>query len=471
MANTKLVVVEANEVPLKVFRRFADRNPSSNIAKLLAESSVITTEADDVPIEFLYPSQTWASFNTGVSYSQHKINWYNDPKPAEYPLYYKILADNGCSVGLVNSLHTAPSEEGMANSQIKFLIPDIYAKNSLVKPLKYSAFQKFNQELSNKNRRVSSLRLGLREIQMGLKLPSLGVRLGTLWNTAKLLGQVATKRVTKERLRNIQFMLTADMFVKLLKQNEVDLAVFFTNHIAGNMHRYWYASFPKEYSGDAYYNDKWIERHLREIQHAVSLFDSFIGKMMKFCRSTGRGLIIGSSMGQYANPKLDVTKDVCYVIENLPQFVEAFGVQRDKYDPQLAMYPQYTLKFKNAQDATSAFRTFQTFQKEPPAGIKIYPDLNDKILTLSVHIAKDTFEVLGKMRTISELGVKAESISDHHSGKHHPDGTLIINPRGATTKERVTYLEFAPAVLDFFGVCRPEYMLNPSFKIRPSSKF
>ena len=471
MANTKLVVVEANEVPLKVFRRFADRNRFSNIAKLLADSSVITTEADDVPIEFLYPSQTWASFNTGVSYAKHRINWYNDPKPTEYPLYYKILADNGRSVGLVNSLHTAPSEEGMANSQIKFLIPDIYAKNSLVKPLKYSAFQKFNQELSNKNRRVSSLRLGLREIQMGIRLPSLGVRLGTLLNTAKLLGQVATKRVTKERLRNIQFMLTADMFVKLLKQNEVDLAVFFTNHIAGNMHRYWYASFPDEYSGDAYYEDKWIERHLREIQHAVFLFDSFIGKMMKFCRSTGRVLIIVSSMGQYANPKLDVTKDVCYVIEDLPQFVEAFGVQRDKYDPQLAMYPQYTLKFKNAQDATSAFRTFQTFQKEPPAGIKIYPDLNDKILTLSVHIAKDTFEVLGKMKTISELGVKAESISDHHSGKHHPDGTLIINPRGSTTKERATYLEFAPAILDFFGVRRPEYMLNPSFKIRPSSKF
>ena len=470
MANTKLVVVEANEVPLKVFREFADRNPSSNIAKLLADSSVITTEADDVPIEFLYPSQTWASFNTGVSYSKHRVKWYNDPKPAEYPLYYKILADNGRSVGLVNSLHTSPSEESMANSQIKFLIPDIYAKNSLVKPLKYGAFQKFNQELSNKNRRVSSLRLGLREIQMGLKLPSLGVRVGTLLNTAKLLYQVATKRVTKERLRNIQFMLTADMFVNLLKRNEVDLAVFFTNHIAGNMHRYWYASFPKEYSGDAYYDDKWIERHLREIQYGVALFDSFIGKMMKFCRSTGRVLIIGSSMGQYANPKLDVAKDVCYVIEDLPQFVEAFGVQRAKYDLQLAMDPEYTLKFKNVQDATSAFRTFQTFQKEPYAGIKIDPDLNDKILTLSVRIAKDAFEVLGKRKTISELGVKAEAISDHHSGKHHPDGTLIINPRGSTAKERVTYLEFAPAVLDFFGVRRPEYMLNPSFKIQPSSK-
>lgn len=470
MINTKLVVVEANEVPLKVFRWFADRNPSSNIANLLAESSVITTEADDVPIEFLYPSQTWASFNTGVSYSKHKVNWYNDPKPATYPLYYKILADNGRSVGLVNTLHTAPSEESMANSRIKFLIPDIYAKNSLVKPLKYGAFQKFNQDLSNQNRRVSSLRLGLREMQMGAKLPSLGVKLGTLWNTAKVLAQVASKRVTKERLRNIQFMLTSDMFAKLLKQNEADLAVFFTNHIAGNMHRYWYASFPNEYSGDAHYDDKWVERHLREIQYALSLFDSFIGKMMRFCRSTGRVLIIVSSMGQYANPKLDVTRKVCYVIEDLPQFVEAFGVQRDKYDPQLAMYPQYTLKFKNAQDATSAFQTFQTFQKDPPAGIKIYPDLNDKVLTLSVHIAKDTLEVFGNRKTISELGVKAEAISDHHSGKHHPDGTLIINPRGLTTKERVTYLEFAPAVLDFFGVGRPEYMLNPSFKIRPSSK-
>ena len=67
---------------------------------------------------------------------------------------------------------------------------------------------------------------------------------------------MATKRVTKEYPQNVQFMLTSDMFVKMLKQNDVGLAVFFTNHIAGNMHRYWYASFPDECFSGAYYDDK-----------------------------------------------------------------------------------------------------------------------------------------------------------------------------------------------------------------------
>ena len=65
--NQKAVVIEVNEVPLKIFRHYQQLRPKSQIARLLKDSLVLTTEAKDVTVDFLYPAQTWASFNTGAS--------------------------------------------------------------------------------------------------------------------------------------------------------------------------------------------------------------------------------------------------------------------------------------------------------------------------------------------------------------------------------------------------------------------
>ena len=45
---------------------------------------------------------------------------------------------------------------------------------------------------------------------------------------------------------------------------------------------------------------------------------------------------------------------------------------------------------------------------------------------------------------------------------------IIDNGRAPTMDQdrlRIDYLEFAPAVLEFFGVPRPRYMIEPRFEI------
>jgi len=140
----KVIVLEINEVPLKIYRNYAKLKPKSAIAKLLSNSLNLETRAEDVEFLDLYPALTWASFNTGASFNQHKIAWYNDPKPDEYPLYWKYLASNGISTGLLNTLHTSPSTELINNEQIKFLIPDCFGEDgsSETKPAYFSSFQR-----------------------------------------------------------------------------------------------------------------------------------------------------------------------------------------------------------------------------------------------------------------------------------------------------------------------------------------
>ncbi len=120
----KLIIIEINEMPLRVFQRFQKLRPGSHLDELLKSSQVIETLAQDVEQSFLYPSQSWASLNTGAPYSAHKIHWYNDPKPDEYPLYWKTLANHGFSIGIVNSLHSSPAEQyAGSNKNYKFVIP------------------------------------------------------------------------------------------------------------------------------------------------------------------------------------------------------------------------------------------------------------------------------------------------------------------------------------------------------------
>ena len=460
-----VVIIEANEVPPRILRTFAAAAPSSHIARLLRESRVLTTEASDVPPNFLYPSQTYASLNTGVPYDRHRIHWYNDPKPVDYPLYWRILARSGCRVGLVNSLHTAPLDDLMDDDHIAFLIPEVFAPTPVTKPAEYRSFQRFHQQQANENRRVAAISLGLREARMALQLPSLGVTPGTMLQVAGIVTGAVARQVTKERLRNVPFMLTADMFMRLLSRHAVDLAVFFTNHVASSMHRYWYALFPDESPADAY-EDEWVTRYAQEIPFALGLFDAFIGRVMDFARATDRVLIVNSGMGQCAHREPETNRASEYLVKDLGRFLATLGVPENTYQVRSAMAPHHTIEFPSAHDADQAFQTLDGLDVATPQ-----PWLHVNANVLNITVRPDCVDrILQSLAaTPAALGLVSVDIDDHGAGRHHPDGILIIDNGRAPAMDqdrlRIDYLEFAPALLKFFGVPRPRYMIEPRFEI------
>ena len=444
---------------------FAAAAPYSHIARLLRESRVLTTEAGDVPPYFLYPSQTYASLNTGVPYDRHRIHWYNDPKPADYPLYWRILARRGYRVGLVNSLHTAPLDDLVDDDHIAFLIPEVFAATPVTKPAAYRSFQQFHQQLTNENRRVAAISLGVREARLALQLPSLGVTPRTMLHVARIVAGAVARRVTKERLRNVPFMLTADMFMRLLSRHAVDLAVFFTNHVASSMHRYWYALFPDERPADAY-EDEWVTRYAQEIPFSLGLFDAFIGRVRDFARATNRVLIVNSGMGQCAHPKRNTDRASVYLVKDLGRFLATLGVPENAYKVRSAMAPHHTIEFPSAHGADQAFQTLDALDVATP---RPWLNVNGNVLTISVRQNWVDRMLQSLAATPAALGLVSVDIDDHGAGRHHPDGILIIDNGRAPTMDqgrlRIDYLEFAPAVLEFFGVPRPRYMIEPRFEI------
>ena len=95
----------------------------------MAEGLVGSTNVtDDVPRE-IYPSQTWASLGTGAPFSDHRVYWYGDPKPPDFPFYWQAAAAHR-TVGLVGVLHSSPLSEQCADPNVLFALPDAFRRHT-----------------------------------------------------------------------------------------------------------------------------------------------------------------------------------------------------------------------------------------------------------------------------------------------------------------------------------------------------
>ena len=461
----KVLILEANEIPLRIFRQFAKLRPGSHIDQLMRSGQVIETLAQDVEPDFLYPSQTWASLNTGSPYSKHQIHWYNDSKPAEYPLFWKTIAENGFSVGVVNTLHSSPAEPFAAsNSNFKFVIPDCFAPDSYTKPGYFGPFQSLNRKAVSANSRATSLSAPVREAALTvLNSPRYGIRMGTMMEGTSLVVKILQKKVNREQLRNLQFPLVADIFMRQLHKHEPDLAILFTNHVAASMHRYWYGLFPEDYPTKVY-DEKWLAKYQGEINAAVDLFDNYVGTFMRVAKEMDRVLVIVSSMGQKANQTPEHRKDnsIDYRLEDVKKFISRVTKNGYAFRVDAAMVPQYSLAFRNVAEASSAAAEMQEI-KPTLKNIILGLDQNRETVTISAALTPPATEffIAGQSYSHKDLGFVQLEIDDHHSADlqqpYQPSCEALgelpgIRARDAETLWPATILLYDGADLYYLGL-------------------
>jgi hypothetical protein len=469
--NQRMLILEVNEVPLRIFREFAGSRQGSYISRLLESSQVMETRALDVDRTFLYPSQTWASLNAGAPYGKHQIHWYNDPKPAEYPLYWRLLADKGISIGAIGTLHSSPAAPfAEKNEHYKFIIPDCFAPDSYTKPRYLQPLQSLNLRAVKASGRTASLRIPMREVAVTLvNWRRYGIRLKSMSEVAQVAIKILRKKVNRERLRNLQFPLMADVFLRQLERYQPDVAILFTNHVAANMHRYWAGLYPGDYRSEIY-GAAWRAKYQGEILAAMELLDRYAGELMRVAEATNRILVVVSSMGQEANSNLtpdDTKQTSSYRLDDVKKFVSQVTQRLYPFEIRSAMVPQYTVVFENQEKATAAVgdmhRARSTMQG---IGMNLHQNLATVTIAASLDPMASQFRIGGQSYTHKDLGFIRLEIDDHHSGHHCPEGTLIIynSETAKAARSSIDYLEYAPALLKHFGLPRPSYMQEPSFR-------
>ncbi len=461
----RAVVIEINEIPPRLLRWYAERTPNSAVAELLRTSVLAETVLNEEPERGLYPSQSWATLAMGVPHDKHGVYWYGDPKPADLPLYWQAIAKTR-RVGVFGTLHSSPLNDTTADLPgAVFAVPDVFGDDPNVLPTTLGPLHRFNLRMTRQNGRAVDSAAPVADYMDGLRaLRGSGIRVRTLVELGMLAGRVAAGRASKERLRTAQFLLLADAFEAQLDASRPDLAVFFTNHVAASMHRYWPATFPDDW--DVTPNGpEWVARHEAEIPAAMDALDGFLGRVLRWCQTHDRSLVLVSSMGQTGGGEVDQGGDRTLVVDDPRTFASALGVA-ESVELKASMVPHLTFDFDDEERAASEQ---QRLSELPVAGSRLQVDRSRTAVTITYHLddATDLIDIDGQQVRVSEAGLRWVAVTEHKSGVHHPIGTLLVanSPQAALPSEPVDVLEVAPALLSLLGAPALDHHVDPSFSL------
>ncbi len=434
-----MIVVEANEISKEVFEWYGKRSNGS-ISKSL--SHIITTELDDMPEEYLYPSQAWASISTSLPSSLHKIRWYNDSSK-DSKFYWRELSQKGKKVMIMGSLHTGSiSEEEKLNYD--FVFPDFFHKTPIVTNNKYRSFQEFNHDISvMSGRKTSLVNVLINASKSFIKYPFLSAWGVSIKDFGVLFSSILNSRKDPEILRNIQFLLQSRIFINEIKKgNGSDLSIIFTNHVASCLHRNYI-----DFTSESLNEEEKVKK--RNIYNAMKMLDNFINEISSV---ENREILIITALGQRLNKNISAQykqKNLYdYKLIDKTKFLSFFIKNKNKNNninflPE--MIPQYTFEFSNEDLINKFISETKKIGSDPNAirfgyyvpqgrvsesnkGLFLHIDKNGKKVTCTTTVRpdKDGFIHLNKRKVhFEELGFTKFKVADFHHGEHTRFGCLI----------------------------------------------
>lgn len=457
----KLIIYEINELPPRLLKFYIKKRPQSALATIFHKGKYKETFTYDVG--HLHPWSTWPTLHRGVGKSKHQINYINQDlsQSEQWPPIWKILSEHSIDVGVFGSLQSYPPIE---NSYIKFYLPDTFAPDDKAFPKLLSRFQSFNLNLVQKNKAVSSK---FKKSDF-IKFLLLFLRGAISFKISlKIFNHILKEKVIpiyKTRRSIFQPLISFELFFKFLKKEKPQFSTFFTNHLAGMMHRYWRHLFPEDFELDGSRVNKFFGK---SILIAMDLFDSHLKKLINFCDSNSFSLMVLSSMGQkarYKGPNIPelVVSDFSLLIKNINLIVSDYQIVP-------AMQPDICVICKNDESLEKLILNLKklVFVNGEVVFKVPYKPINRTInLSLQNPSNEDdlNYFLFNKKKLIpSQVGfTKIER--ERGSAYHTPEGIMLMY--GEVIKEIkfkdkiVDTREICPKLLDFFKVKIPDYMIK-----------
>jgi len=417
-----LILYELNEVPEKVIREYIKIRPHSYLAKLISKSEFLLTFTDDVGE--LHPWSTWPTVHRGVPNFIHNIRFINQDLTCakKYPPIWEVLASMGISIGIFGSLQSYPPLKG---KNFKFYVPDTFAPNKTCYPKYLSDFQEFNLHLAGANKAIQK-KIDLRAIILFCRLIFLRmISPKTLFISISQVIKESYNPKFKSRRSLIQPHFGFDVYLKELKKHNPSFTTFFTNHVAGMMHRYWKDLFPKDFKLK---NSK-KAFHSNSILKAMDIADEQIGQLYKYSKFNDANLWILSSMGQKAIDRGNNNSEL--FLENFSDLLNSLKLEKEKYKLLPAMQPDICIKchdiqsLKNLEEASNYLVDLNgeiiLKKRYNPNGLNLNLSIQNSESAKSEKLVK--FKNNNPQK-LDEYGLKI-IYRDIGTGYHSPEGILI----------------------------------------------
>ncbi|OAJ53697.1 hypothetical protein A6V36_35755 [Paraburkholderia ginsengiterrae] len=423
-----LIVYELNEVPWRVVDWYIKLKPESNLAGVLQRSASFTTVTHDNGE--LHPWTTWPTVHRGVYNSEHNIRFINQDLSSArcFPPIWETLANSGFKVGVFGSLQSYPVP---SSGKYSFYIPDTFARSPETFPKRYSAFQRINlRQTASDGATVSRVKVDGSVISDAIRLPFIGVRPGTFLALASQLKNERTNNEYRTRRSLMQAPLAFDVFVNAYNRTRPEFTTFFTNHVAGAMHRYWRYAFPDDFAETNVSSSDDFKRGT--ILKAMDIADRQIGMLCALADRDGGSLLILSSMGQEAAKRPPYHGELRVVDSD--QLAKAIGFI-GPVKANLAMQPDFNFEFESTIYAEEFLARATRLRDREGKSIWFRATREGTSVNLGLGAPKSVLEsgrvylFNGSHAATAELSLADIGVSkiyrDPGTGYHQPEGIMI----------------------------------------------
>lgn len=448
----QVLLYELNEVPWEIVDLYRHQRPKSALAALLPRALSLTTISEEQPVD-LQPWRSWPTIHRSLWTRDHN-SWDlgQDPETFRGVDLWTAAARAGKQVGVFGALQSWPAQRFLGS----FYVPDTFARTAATYPANLRRFQAFNLAMTAENRFAAGARLPIRRLPfIGADMLRRGLTPMSAFRLARHL--VAEKldpaQVSKRSV--MQVVPGFDIFWHLHRRHDPDLSIFFTNHVASMLHRYWADALPPAGAP--------MGPGANSVLEALDIFDRQLGRMLSWQREArDRVLVIASSMGQERVEKREMGSS--FVVEDAARLAVALGVADAVAG--VGMYPAQSLTLPGAEDAERALERLRSVEH---SGGPMFRELrqNGRSVSFEVDYLSEAGTLLPSASflgadgtrvgtSIADLGIAVRTRpTGGNTGEHTTRGILICaGDRIAADPGRreVSVLDVAPSLLALIGV-------------------
>ena len=397
----KLIIYELNEVPLKLINYYCKLYPRSSFSKIKSKGLLKKTYTYDSGE--LHPWVTWPTLHRGVGNDVHKITSINQDLniAKDYPPIWEKLLEKKIDIGIFGSLQSYPP---IRNKFVKFYVPDTFSPSNKTFPKYLSIFQTFNLYLAGKNKAIPS-NFNFKSVFLFIKLACKFPKIFKV--IFELLFQVINEfinPINKIRRSLFQPVIGFEIYSDLVKKFNPSYTSFFTNHVAGVMHKYW-----KYLFSDKKLNKK-EKFFAQSIIKAMKIADKEIERLIRLADIHDYTILILTSMGQDLINRGEYIPEL--YLENFNLFLKSLGLDASKYDLKPAMQPDICISsssFKDREDLRKAIKRLKSTKKEnliieryEPKGLNV----NFSLKTIPIIAESNNLVYEKQIFDLSRFGLK-----------------------------------------------------------------
>ncbi len=440
---TSILQLEINEVAWRFMNEFRGKKEFPNIDSFFKKARSYTSVVVDSGE--MSPWVVWPTIHRGVNEDHHKIrNLGQDPKTFRGTPIWKEIRDSGKSVGVFGALQSWPAVDPGPGG---FFVPDTFAHDEHCFPKFLEPLQKFNLDLVAKNMRVrEGTFLSAFDRKIFFSIARSGVRWKTLFRVA---GQLLREKIDPRhcaRRAIFQNILFWDVFKGLYSpENPPAYASYFTNHIAGSMHRYWNSLFPNDFPEHLRPKD---EFHRGTLDFSMRVLDEMLADVLSWMEANpDLTVILVSGLGQ--DTKLRTQHEgIELILNKIESLMHCLEIPEGSYKKLLAMTPLTAIEILDEKvlgRAISGINELTCASGEKPFSVcHVGPSVSISLATPSEvdcragYLVKDGFKF-----TFSELGIRTIEI-EAGTAYHIPEGVFAIAGPGRAKFSRHWPSEIIP---------------------------